>query len=204
MNLGETIEVTNRKEWRSWLARHYGRAKEIWLVYFRKTSGKPRISYNDAVEEALCYGWIDSTVKGIDGDRFAQRFSPRRRTSGLSQMNKERIHRLIARHKMTKTGLAAVAHVFDSSAEGSRGMVIPPDIIKAVKADRQTWANFQRFPESYRRIRTAYVESGKRRGPAEYRRRLDHFLRMTAKNKRFGYVREMWDYPLSLAGTKPA
>ena len=193
MNLGETLYVTNRKEWRTWLARHHDRAKEIWLVYYRKTSGKPRISYNDAVEEALCYGWIDSTVKGIDGNRFAQRFSPRKRTSGLSQMNKERIRRLIAKNKMTQAGLAAIAHVFDLAAEKDHDVVIPPDILEAVKADRQTWANFQRFPESYRRIRSAFVESGKRRGHAEFQRRLDHFLRMTAKNKRFGYVPEMRD-----------
>jgi hypothetical protein len=94
---------------------------------------------------------------------------------------------------MTQTGLAAIAHVFNLAAERDHDVVIPPDILKAVKADRQTWANFQKFPESYRRIRTAFVESGKRRGPAEFQRRLDHFLRMTAKNKHFGYVREMWD-----------
>ena len=69
------LYVTNRKEWRGWLKRHYKSKKDIWLVYYKKRTGKPRISYNDAVEEALCFGWIDSIVRTLDDDKFAQRFS---------------------------------------------------------------------------------------------------------------------------------
>jgi uncharacterized protein YdeI (YjbR/CyaY-like superfamily) len=95
MKLGKTLSLTERAAWRRWLAKHHSTEKEIWLVYYRKQSGKQRISYNDAVEEALCYGWIDSNLKGIDEERFAQRFSPRKRASGLSQMNKERVRQLL-------------------------------------------------------------------------------------------------------------
>jgi len=112
MNLGKTLYVTDGREWRSWLSKHHSTEKEIWLVYYRKDSGKPRIPYNDAVEEALCYGWIDSTLKKIDQERFAHRFSPRRPTSKLSEMNKERIRRLIAKKRMTAAGLSAIQHVF--------------------------------------------------------------------------------------------
>ncbi|MFA5023936.1 MAG: hypothetical protein WC523_03210 [Patescibacteria group bacterium] len=77
LKIGHTLYVTDRKPWRSWLSKHYKSEKEIWLVYFRKKSGKPRISYNDAVEEALCYGWIDSIIKNLDEERFVQRFSIR-------------------------------------------------------------------------------------------------------------------------------
>ncbi len=91
MDIGETLYVTDRGEWRSWLAEHHGSEMEIWLIYYKKGSGKPRISYNDAVEEALCYGWIDSIVKTIDDEKYAQRFSVRKKTSELSQMNRERI-----------------------------------------------------------------------------------------------------------------
>jgi uncharacterized protein YdeI (YjbR/CyaY-like superfamily) len=109
----KTLHVADRKLWRAWLAKHHRSETEIWLIYYRKETGTPRISYNDAVLEALCYGWIDSTLIAIDKERFAQRFTVRRKTSSLSQMNKERIYKLIAQRKMTKAGLAAIAHVFD-------------------------------------------------------------------------------------------
>src|SRR5262245_58148241 len=73
MRVGKTVYAKNRKQWRSWLAKHHGNAREIWLIYYKKSSGKPRIPYNDAVEEALCYGWIDSILKPIDDQQYAQR-----------------------------------------------------------------------------------------------------------------------------------
>ena len=85
MNLGETLYVTNRKEWRAWLAKHHKTKKDIWLVYYQEQeSGKPRIPYNDAVEEALCYGWIDSTYKPIDADSHAQRLARGAKAAGLA------------------------------------------------------------------------------------------------------------------------
>ncbi len=189
--IGHTLYVTDRKSWRSWLSKYYKSEKEIWLVYFRKESGKPRISYNDAVEEALCYGWIDSIIKNLDEERFVQRFSVRRKTSTLSQMNKERIYSLIAQKKMTKAGLAAIDHVFDPTEEKTRRLVIPSDILKLLKMDKEVWTNFQKFPESYKRIRIAYLESQKRHGEEQYQKALRHFIDMTAKNKRFGFVKEM-------------
>lgn len=83
--------------------------REIWLIYYHKDSGKPRIPYNDAVEEALCFGWIDSTVKNIDAERYAQRFSPRNPKTAYSQTNKERLRRLIAAGKVIPEVLAVIA-----------------------------------------------------------------------------------------------
>jgi uncharacterized protein YdeI (YjbR/CyaY-like superfamily) len=101
----KTLHVTTRERWRNWLARRHEIEHEVWLVYYRKHTGRPRISYNDAVEEALCSGWIDSTQKGIDEDRVAQRFTPRRRAGGLSEMNKQRVRRLVAEGRMMPSGL---------------------------------------------------------------------------------------------------
>lgn len=190
MKLGKTLYVSDRKSWRSWLAKNHDKEKEIWLVYYRKGSGKSRISYNDAVEEALRYGWIDSTVKSIDEEKFAQRFSARRKTSGLSQMNKERIRKLIAQKKMTKAGLAAVAHVFDPVRDKMSSFSFPPDILKPLKANKGAWTNFQKFPESYKRIRIAYIESRKRHGKDQFQKSLAYFINMTARNKRIGLVKE--------------
>src|ERR1039458_1395740 len=105
MEVGKTLYVTNRKQWRSWLLKHHKTASDIWLVYYKKESGKRRIPYNDAVEEALCYGWIDSRTKPRDKESWVQRFTPRRKKSPLSEMNKERVRRLIKAGKMTRSGL---------------------------------------------------------------------------------------------------
>jgi uncharacterized protein YdeI (YjbR/CyaY-like superfamily) len=191
MKLENTLYVTDRKTWRAWLAKHHKTESEIWLIYYRKETGKPRISYNDAVEEALCYGWIDSIVRTIDKERFAQRFSVRKESSGLSQMNKERIRSLIAQKKMTKAGLDAIAHIFDPTKDEAADFVIPPDILQSLKKNNQAWENFQKFPERYNRIRIAFIETRKRHGKEQYQKALRHFIDMTAKNKRFGFVTEM-------------
>jgi hypothetical protein len=102
VKLGKTFYAPDRAAWRAWLKRHHQTAPEIWLVYYKNGSGKPRIPYNHAVEEALCFGWIDSILKPIDARRYAQRFSPRRATSVLSAMNRERVRRLIKAKRMTK------------------------------------------------------------------------------------------------------
>lgn len=185
----ETFYTTKRSEWRRWLSRNHRTKNEIWLVYYRKDSGRPRISYNTAVEEALCYGWIDSILRKVDDRSFAQRFSPRRPRSALSQMNRERVDKLIAQKKMTKAGLEAIAHVYDAVAPTKR-FVVPADIREALKADAKTWRNFQRFPASYRRIRVAWVD-GARSRPEEFSKRLRHLVKQTAQNKRFGFVEEM-------------
>jgi uncharacterized protein YdeI (YjbR/CyaY-like superfamily) len=181
MKLGTTLDVATREAWRQWLERNFDKEKEIWLVYHRKASGKARIPYDDAVEEALCFGWIDSTVKKIDDDSFAQRFTPRSLGTPVSEPNKERIRRLIAAGRMMPVGLAAAGDI-------SSKLEIAPDILAALQQDKRTWANFEGFPESYRIIRVAYVE-GARRRPAEFSRRLNNLLRMTAQGKMFGMMR---------------
>ena len=188
MDIGKTLYVTNRNDWRAWLAANYKEEKEIWLVYYRKETGKPRIPYNDAVEEALCYGWIDSTQKKLDDERFAQRFSPRKKNSELSQANKERIIKLIAQKKMTKAGLSAIAHVFQPETEHIEEFIIPPDILQPLKADKQAWINFKQFPPHYQRIRIAYIDSRRRQGQEMFEKSLKHFIKMTAMNKQIGIV----------------
>ncbi len=177
---GKLLYATNRREWRAWLRLHYKTAKDIWLVYYKKGSGKPRIAYNDAVEEALCFGWIDSTVRTIDAERYAQRFSPRKPRSSYSQANKERLRKLIKQRKVAKDVLAVLGHVQESRFK------IPPDILKALRADPEVWKHFRKFSAAYKRIRLAFIE-GARKRPEEFRKRLNYFIRMTGKNKQFGF-----------------
>jgi len=186
MELGKTLYVTDRKQWSSWLAKNHNKEKEIWLIYFKKSSGKKRIPYNDAVEEALCYGWIDSILKGIDEEKFAQRFTPRRQNSVLSQLNKERIRLLVKQKKMKSVGLTAIQHVSFDPAKNTK-LKISSDILKSLKKDEKTWENFQNFSESYKRIRIAWIEETRSR-PELFKKRLAYFLKMTAKNKKYGMV----------------
>jgi len=188
MELGKTCYVTDRKQWRSWLAKNHNKEKEIWLVYYRKSSGKKRIPYNDAVEEALCYGWIDSTMKRVDDEKFAQRFTPRRKMSRVSQLNTERIYKMIDKKKMTLKGLEAVNHTFNPSSKRT-GCKIRKDILAALKNDEKTWENFQKFPKSYKRIRISWIEEARTR-PELFKTRLEYFLKMTAKNKKYGMVQQ--------------
>lgn len=181
MKVGKTLYAKNRREWRSWLAKHHKTEREIWLIYYKKASGRPRIPYDDAVEEALCYGWIDSILKPIDEKKYAQRYSPRKKTSKLSDMNRERIRRLTLAGRMTKAGFAAIAHVAKKVGK------IPPDIEGRLKQDPIIWRNFQRFPASYQRIRVGWIEAARHRRPA-FEQRLRYFLKMTKQNKRFGMV----------------
>ncbi|MGE0059228.1 MAG: YdeI family protein [Dehalococcoidia bacterium] len=154
---------------------------EIWLVSYLKATGKPSLPYNDAVEEALCFGWIDSTRKTLTEDSRAQRFSPRRKGAPWSEMNKERVRRLHAQGLMTEAGLAAGVDFLDEAFE------VPDDILAAINADEETRAHFETFPESYVRIRVGWID-GVRNRPEEFDKRLRYFLKMTKQGKRFGMV----------------
>jgi uncharacterized protein YdeI (YjbR/CyaY-like superfamily) len=111
------IFAAGREEWRDWLALHHSSEKEAWLVIYKKNSGKQTISYVDAVEEALCFGWIDSAVKKLDDESHAQKFSPRRPGSNWAESNKQRVRALIASGRMTEAGLAAVTFPLDDAGE---------------------------------------------------------------------------------------
>ena len=108
MEIGETIYVTTADEFRTWLTQNHMDKKEIWLIRFKKATKKPSIDYVEAVEEALCFGWIDGLEKGIDAERYALRFSPRRPKSNWTETNKERARKLIAAGRMTEAGFASL------------------------------------------------------------------------------------------------
>jgi len=180
VKVGKTLYVKNRNEWRRWLAKYGKTATEVWLIYYKKASGKPRIPYNDAVDEALCFGWIDSILKPIDAHKYTQRFSPRKRTSKLSDMNRERVRRLTKAGRMTKAGLAAIAHT-------GKQAKLPADILAHLRRDPAIWKNFQGFSASYKRIRVGWIAAARHRRNT-FEQRLRYFLKMTKLNKRFGMV----------------
>jgi uncharacterized protein YdeI (YjbR/CyaY-like superfamily) len=180
MDITSILYVSNPKDWRTWLKQHHKTENEIWLVYPKKAAGKPRIEYNSAVEQALCFGWIDSIIKTLDDKHTVQRFSPRKPKAKYSQANIERLRTLVAQKKVIKEIADTLADVLNAE------FVIPPDILKAIQANKEAWKNFQNFSDAYIRIRIAYID-GARKRPEEFKKRLRYFIEMTAKNKQIGF-----------------
>ena len=171
-----TLYVSDRKAWRTWLGKNFDKEKDVWLIYPKKSSGKPRIQYNDAVEEALCFGWIDSTVKSFDKESSIQRFSPRNPKSTFSQANKERLKWLLKNEMLHRSILETAKEVVIEE------FIFPSDIVDAIKHDTIAWKNYTKFPDSYKRIRVAYIKSARKR-PKEFEKRLSNFIEKTKKNK---------------------
>ena len=142
----------------------------------KKKQEKRELLYNDAVEEALCFGWIDTTIKSLDNETAIQRFCKRRNNSPYSQANKERLKWLL------ENGLVHKSVIEDIEKVTKEKFVFPGDIIKKLKSDKNTWENFQKMSESYKRIRIAYIESARKR-PEEFEKRLNHFTDKAKANK---------------------
>ncbi len=202
MNIGEKLYVKEAKTWRKWLEKNHEKKKEVWLIYYKKNSGKPRIPYVDAVKEALCFGWIDSTAKGIDEKKYAQRFSPRRKGSPISPLNMEHIRALMKEKKMTPAGLIHLgggAHLSAKHAHKALKqdgkLTLPKWIEKRLKENPLAWKNFQKFPKSYQVIRIRWIADIPSNRKNEREKRLAYFIRMTEKNKRYGMLER---YPCSL------
>ena len=183
------LAVTNRDGFRQWLACHASGENECWV---RVKRGRPDSAdvfyYIDAVEEALCFGWIDSTYAVIDGVRM-QRFTPRRKNSNWTELNKERVRRLEKLDLMTDAGRAVLP------AMGARSFRIDPDIEAALKRAR-AWSEFRAFPALYQRVRAGNVAFYKKRDPALYEAALSNLIEKNKKGQMFG---EWNDYGRLLA-----
>jgi uncharacterized protein YdeI (YjbR/CyaY-like superfamily) len=158
MDVRKALYVTTREEWRAWLTKHHQSEAEVWLVFYKKHTGRPRIAYDHAVEEALCFGWIDSIVKGMDDEKFAQKFTPRRDVSRWSELNKRRLRELIREGRMTEGGLAKVDSVTLGEVTHARrseeDVDVPPVVKQALMASAKAWKNFRNLTPTRRR---AYI-----------------------------------------------
>lgn len=194
MDLNNTLYVVDRLEWRKWLADNHNCRDEIWLIYYKKHTGKPRIPYNDAVEEALCYGWIDSIVKRIDDDCFCQKFTPRTNTRKWSPSNIKRINKLIKQGKMTDTGMAKIDESVLKTGVGEdvtppaiptlEEMGMPQWIEDALKAEAAVWEFFNTLAPSYKRKYIFWITQAKREETRQ--RRLKEAVSLLAKKKKLG------------------
>ena len=168
--------TADRSEWRKCLMKHFETASEIWFVFPMKGSGEESLSYNDAVEEALCFGWIDSTNKRIDELHCARRFTPRKPGSAYSQPNIERLIWLDGQGMIHPKVRGSILPLIQTP------FIFPEDIIEAIRQNEEVWANYQNFSEPYKRIRIAYIDAARKR-PEEFQRRLNNFIEKTRRNK---------------------
>jgi len=175
MGPSKMLYVSTRDQWRAWLASHYQSETEIWLIYYKKHSGQPRIPYEHAVEEALCFGWIDSIVKKIDDETFAQKFTPRRDSTKWSALNRRRVRKLIHEGRMTEAGLAKIdpgilgeaPHAKQSNEEFD----LPRFVKQALKATPKAWESFERLAPSHRKQYITWIMEAKKEETRERRLR---------------------------------
>ena len=178
------VYAENRAAWRVWLAEHCTRSPGIWLVFDKKASRPDRLAYGDAVEEALCHGWIDSTVRTLDDARYEQLFTPRKPTSTWSRVNKDRVARLIARGLMAEPGLAAIerakANGRWTSLDAVEALVMPDDLAEALRRTPGAAAGFDSFSRSNRKVYLYWVNQAVR--PETRARRVAEVARRAASN----------------------
>jgi len=181
----------NREEWRRWLGENSTSEDGIWMIIYKKHTKKECVPYNDAVEEALCFGWIDGKIKRINDEYYIQYYTPRRRNSRWSKYNIERVEKLIGEGRMTPAGIRAYNEIFkkpelayDNKASGEPE--IPQDLLSALKENETAISNFMKFSPSARRIYIEWLNSSKR---AETRsNRILKIIEAAKSNKRPGIM----------------
>ena len=163
-----TLTLSNREEWRAWLAENHDRSSEIWLVYFKKESGLPSLEYEETVEEAVCFGWVDSLIKRIDAQKYARKFTPRTQDSQWSEPNKRRVKRMIEAGLMTEHGLKLVVA---AKQTGRWDQVVKPpqldfdlhpEFESALQGNPAALQTFTDLAPSYRKQYTGWINHAKR------------------------------------------
>jgi uncharacterized protein YdeI (YjbR/CyaY-like superfamily) len=181
-----SVHPATRDEWRAWLEAHHARGEGVWLVSYKKAAGRPRVEYGEAVEEALCFGWVDSKPGKLDDERSMLWFAPRKSGSGWSRPNKERVERLIAEGRMAPAGLAKVeAARRDGSwtaLDAAEALEVPPDLDAALAAHADARRHWDAFPRSAKRGILEWIASAKR--PATRASRVEETARLAAGNVR--------------------
>lgn len=182
----EPIMFATREEWRSWLEGHHDESDGIWLAYYKKHTGKPSVQYEEAVEEAICFGWIDSLVKAIDEERYMQHYSPRKKSSVWSQSNKDRVHRMIIEGRMTEFGMATVL----AAQKGGNwealtdvdNLVVPEDLSAALSENEKAEEFFNQINSSDQKAYLYWIASTKQ--DETRKKRIKMTVKQLAKNKK--------------------
>ena len=179
------LHFADRESWRTWLKQYHEAEREIWLIFYKKHTGKHSIPYAEAVDEALCFGWIDSIVKKLDGQRYLRKFTPRTNNAKWSALNLERVRRLVKSGRMTKAGLAKLDPGVKAETPPAKRAFSMPSVLKRLWGqNKRAREHFERLAPSYRRNYIAWVASAKRSRTQE--RRAQEAVRMLEGNEKLG------------------
>jgi uncharacterized protein YdeI (YjbR/CyaY-like superfamily) len=173
----------DRDQWRKWLADNASHEKEVWLIYYKKHSRKPSISHEDAVRQAICYGWIDGVIKRLDAERTLRKFTPRKPESLWSTLNIRRAEELIRSQEMTPAGLLVYK---PERKRASQPVALSEETTKLFRQNKTAWRNFQAFPPYYRRVTAGWVESAKK--PETRLKRIIRLIESSAANKKIEFM----------------
>ena len=183
----EKVYVPDRASWRKWLRTNHAKSTGIWLVFDKQSARKDRLPYADAVEEALCFGWIDSTLRPLDEKQYMQLFTPRKPKSSWSKVNKDRVTKLIDAGLMHASGASAIAEAKRngswSKIDAVEALTMPPDLRKALDARKGAFANFNAFPKSARKGYLHWIQNCKR--PETRAERIRTTVECAAHNVRY-------------------
>ena len=179
----------NRQQWRKWLEKNHAQETEVWLVFWKQHTTKPNVSYNDAVEEALCFGWIDGVKRSIDENRYMHRFTPRKSDSRWSKLNKERAERMLRVGQMALAGkksikLAKKNGKWTEPVSARSNFSMPPEFQARLKNNKKAAMFFASLAPSYQRQYTAWIATAKR--PETKRRRLDEAIGLLNRGEKLG------------------
>lgn len=189
MEMKNRLTFADCQGWRDWLQAHHGSEREAWLVYYKKASGKPSIDYESSVEEALCFGWIDSIIRNIDEVSHARKFTPRTNTAKWSETNKRRVRKLVAEGRMTEAGLTKVTFALDPGDDPDPAPARPifqftPEVEQVFQSNPTAWDFFNQLPPSEQRNVTGWIMSAKKEETRQ--RRLAEAMASFARGERLG------------------
>jgi len=187
--LNNALLFKNKKDWRNWLEKNHKTANEVWLIHYKKSSDKMSFNHFDAVEEAICFGWIDSKLKKIDQERFILRYSPRKLKSPWSKINKETAEKMISLGRMTESGFNKIKEAkkqgfWNSAYTNLVKEKLPSDLKNALIKDKKAWDNFQNFANSYRNMYIGWVKNAKT--DETRNRRIFEVVKRSSDNKKPG------------------
>jgi uncharacterized protein YdeI (YjbR/CyaY-like superfamily) len=182
----KTLDVPSRARWRTWLEVNHGSANEIWLVFHKPHTAKTSIDYEDSVEEALCFGWVDSLIRRLDDDRYARKFTPRKTTSVWSDLNRTRYAKVEALGLLAPAGRERAPTANRYPKRSKRSAAVPRYIERAFKSAPRAWATFERLTPHERLMYVGWIENAKREETKA--RRIEKAVRQLSAGKKLGLV----------------
>jgi uncharacterized protein YdeI (YjbR/CyaY-like superfamily) len=191
MNIPKSLYFKDRKEWRDWLKKNYKKEKGVWLLHYKKHTKKPGALHKEALEEALCFGWIDSTLKRIDNEKFILKYTPRKENSIWSKLNKDTAERLTKEGKMAKAGFEKIEEAkkngkWQAAYTSKKKLRIPPDLKKQLSKNKNALKNFKNFANTYQNMYIGWVTGAKTEETRK--KRIKEVFKKAKENKKLYFM----------------